>query len=283
MKAELKEIKKLEQPENGWHYDVPAEEYHKWNLCSHSRLVTLAHSPLHCKYQIDHPDDFSTPAKVIGEAIHFCTLQPELFQSRYVLSPKFDRRTTAGKEGWAKFQLENAGRVALMADDYQTVTDTAKAVHANEDAAAILSLLDCVEVSGVAEDSYGLRYKFRADGISRSLAATVDLKSTVDASPAEFERSIYNYDYHGQGAMYVDGANALGEPMTAHIIIAVEKEPPHGVAVYRIEPDALALGRKRNRFLMAIYRDCERLNVWPCYPAGIRQIGVPTWAYNKTN
>ena len=42
----------------------------------------------------------------IGSAVHEMILEPQLFNSNYLVAPKFDKRTKEGKEAFARFQIE---------------------------------------------------------------------------------------------------------------------------------------------------------------------------------
>ena len=68
----------------------------------------------------------------------------------------------------------------------------------------------------------------------------LDFKTTLDARPSEFERSIFKYGYHRQGAMYLEAAAAHGIPAKHYVIIASEKVPPYGTCIYRLTEGAIS-------------------------------------------
>jgi hypothetical protein len=108
-----------------------------------------------------------------------------------------------------------------------------------------------------------------------------DLKSTTNASPDEFQRAIYKFGYHIQGAHYLDGAKVLGLNPKAFAMIAVESEPPHGVAVYQLDPQALAAGHAKRDQLLRLYAQCQAEGRWPGYSESIQPISLPPWALAK--
>ena len=262
----------------GWYEDVPAEVYHSWDLCSNSRLSVIHESsPAHLRWQLNHPETDRTPALILGEAIHSAVLEPELFETRFAAAPDVDRRTTKGKEEFAAFVAANAGKVVLTAEQFRTAKGTSESVWSNLDARIILESPGQLEVSGIFHDGE-LRCKFRADKLSDYFKATIDLKSCRCAHPRVFERDIYSHGYHRQGAFYIDGARALGFHALAHYIVAVEKEPPFASVVYELKPEAIDLGRQELTELKRTYHKCVESGVWPSYPEGLVQIGVPSWA-----
>jgi hypothetical protein len=273
MKANLR-------PEAGFH-NITSTLYHGWDLPSAHRLEILHHkSPAHLKHEIDNPRA-QTEAMRLGEAVHCAVLEPELFRRDYVPSPKFDRRTKEGKAGAAEFEAKHAGKKILAEDEFSDCLRISDAVLSHSDARLFLGACEQKEVSGVFDDATGLRCKFRADAISRKLGAIIDLKTTKSAHPRSFSRDIYNYGYHRQGALYVEGACSLGIEVRHFVIIAVEKCAPYGVGVYRLGGDALALGRQQSAELRHEYSECLKLEKWPGYSDGVVDISVPEWALKE--
>ncbi len=108
---------------------------------------------------------------------------------------------------------------------------------------------------GQAEQSYtatheatGLTVKVRPDLLINSpqgrRRTLVDFKTTSCKDLAQFLKTVEQYDYDRQGALYAD---ALG----AHrvVLIAVQKKPARGqepaVWVHELTPDQMAAGRKK--------------------------------------
>jgi hypothetical protein len=83
--------------------------------------------------------------------------------------------------------------------------------------------------------------------IVRRGSLVADLKSTNDPSPDGFSRSIYNFGYHRQAAFYCNAAQALLGSLPRFAFIVVRNEPPYEVAVYELEPEAIAIGQHEIR------------------------------------
>lgn len=129
---------------------------------------------------------------------------------------------------------------------------------------------------------------WRLDGI------TVDVKTTEDASPEGFARSIGRYSYHMQAAFYIDGMTAAINHLVAQnkdaafpqklppapkdfLFLAVEKAAPYAPAVYALDQAAIEIGRAEYRQLLRIYAECLRTNNWPGYGQKIQNISLPEW------
>ena len=264
----------------GIYPQMPAEEYHAIDACSSSRLKLLKRSPAHCKWSIDFPNENKSPALVTGSAVHCAVLEPECFDSRYVVKPKFSGKGSVAAR--AEWESANEGKGDIIdADDRMLAQRLTVELYGHRIAGPVLRQKSQVEISGIWTDSAtGLLCKLRSDAVSEKLRMVVDLKTTDDASPGAFSASIFKYGYHRQGAMYLDGWKALGIEYRHYCIIAVEKKAPYGVAVYRLNTEgrAIELGRKENRALIGRYAQCKAENNWPSYPEVITDIELPAWA-----
>ncbi len=265
-------------PTIGIHRDVPADTYHQWGAIGSTNLSQLARSPAHFRHARDNPAE-PTPAQVIGDAAHLCILQPDLFPSRYVVAPECDRRTKEGKASYAAFCELNAGKTSIKSDDWAACQAMRDAVMAHPMARLLLEEQTGVEVSGAWRcPDTGVACKLRADALCATDSVAVDLKTTTDASPAAFERAIFQYGYWRQAAHYVHGLAALGCVVDSFVIVAVEKDPPHAVGVYRVLDDVLAMGHDDAVRQLEKYKRCEASGCWPAYGDGIKDIGIPRWA-----
>lgn len=268
-------------PEPGVYYDIPSADYHTWDAASSHRLSLMLRSPAHCRAAIDCPPE-PTDAMRLGEAVHYATLQPDLFAKRYVVPPKVDRRTKAGKDEFQLFEAANADKQFLSADEWAQCQAISRAVWSHLSAGPLLKGDVKQEVSLVWQDQqHDLLCKGRIDLFNAKYSALVDLKTTADAGPDNFERSIYDFGYHRQAAFYMDGWAACGMKATRFVFVAVEKSPPFAVAVYALDQTAIDAGRKELRAMLATYAMCQRTGEWPGYSPKVQSIGIPAWAYKR--
>jgi exodeoxyribonuclease VIII len=123
----------------------------------------------------------------------------------------------------------------------------------------------------------GLECKARPDYL-RADNIYIDLKTTDDASHEEFSRSVAKWAYFRQAAFYTDGLKAAtGRDLAGCVLIAVEKEPPYGVAVYVLDDTAIEFGRLKYKQALYTIAECRKRNEWPGYPTETQTIVLPGW------
>ena len=251
------------------------QEYEARPGVRQSNLKHLAKSPAHYKQALaEHAD---TEALAFGRALHVAILEPHLFGEQFIVAPKIDKRTTAGKAAWA--DLQSSGKTVLSENDGAAISGIRASIAAHPAASKILGLCSDRETSIFWSDvETGVACKARLDGVCPALTAVVDLKSTKDASVFEFQKSLLNYGYHYQSAHTLAGCAALKLPFDSFIFIAVEKEPPYAVAVYQIDEDSLLYGALKVQELLRLYKACDASGIWPAYPGQIQKISLPAWA-----
>lgn len=100
-----------------------------------------------------------------------------------------------------------------------------------------------------------------------------DLKTTVSCEPREFEKSVFNYDYDAQAALYKDVyVAATGEDRPDWEFVAQENKAPFEVAnpLPLLSSDFLEIGRSKYAFALKFYARCLALNDFPSYSIGTR-------------
>jgi hypothetical protein len=270
-------VKEKHQFEPGIYTDIGNIDYHRSAGISASGLKLISKTPYHfySRYLTGMPH-VQTDAMMIGSAAHTKILEPDKFDDEYAIYSGTMRR---GK-GWEKFKDESEGKNILLRKDYDAIAGMRDAVFGNRAASFLLK-------SGVVESSHfwidqstGVLCKCRPDYLREDVV--IDLKTTEDASPGGFSRSVANYSYHNQAAYYLDGVEQTsGTTIGQFIFICVERKPPHLVAIYTLSPQDVELGRAKNRQALQVYADCLQRGQWPGYPEKIEVISLPAWAYNK--
>lgn len=289
LSASLATAPALPCPEPGVYPNTPMVAYQQWAAASNSRLTRLMRSPAHLKASLEQPVD--TTALIMGRAAHAAILEPAIFSKDYARHSGADRRGKVGRDEWNELVDRFGDGYVLKQDDYDAALKMCDAVRAHAAASKLLASDGPhagVEFSIVYDAPYNAagettRFKARLDKFSSAIAGgvVVDVKTCRDASPREFERSIFSYGYHRQGAAYLDAARAVGLDAEHFVIIAVEKEPPYAVAVYRLTEGALDAGREQVRALLATYAMCEALGMWPAYPEDVRDVALPAYAWSQ--
>tara|TARA_R110000751_G_scaffold247623_3_gene347418 strand:- start:1262 stop:2077 length:816 start_codon:yes stop_codon:yes gene_type:complete len=256
----------------------PEMDYYANTALSHSRLKEIRKSAGHFKWMVDNESP-STDAMNLGSLVHAMVLEPHTVESRFAVMPKFDRRTKQGKADREQWFADNPLHTPLTATEWNTAKAMSGAVYAHPEAC---SLVENVIAHGTAEqefyweDRQGITRKAKVDGIhygSEGRQFIVDLKTTIDASPSGFRKSISKYCYGTQMAYYVEAAETV---RSEAVIIAVAKTPPYGVGLYRFGPEAIERsGRVVNKWLET-YLECTKSGVWPSF-WDTQNVDIPDW------
>ena len=264
----------------GLYPDIPEDEYHRDPVAggslsvTSSRLLLPPSVPAKFKWAREHPH-VSTKAMDLGTVVHALGLGtgPEIIELDYE-----DWRTKAAKEQRDAYTDE--GCLVMLRKDYLEAKAIADALLAHPTAGALLDGID-PEVSMFAVDpEFGIWLRGRADAMTMaySMPTVVDVKTTKDASPAGFAKSVADFGYHRQDPWYRQlWAAILGcDPDEIDFVFAVvETEPPYLVATYRVDAAALDIGREQNRIAREVYADCTESGIWPGYSEEIEDLELP--------
>lgn len=250
-------------------------EYHADPAVSASHLHAAAISPYHYWSRFidpQRPPSVPTAAMRLGSLVHCAVLEPDELSNRYGVC--LPRNTNAGKEQAA--EMEASGIEAVTSADMETALAMAASVRSHQAAAELLR-------DGKAEQSIwwddkptGLRCKCRPDWMTG--ATVVDLKTTTDASPRAFARSVAQYRYHVQANHYQVGTGA-----ERFVFIAVEKTYPYAVAAYELDLISMIHGSELRRNDLSVIADCRAINEWPGYGNTIQPLSLPEWALSNSS
>lgn len=265
--------------EHGIYEGMPFSEYREIEAVNNTLLWDIvSKTPLHARYEQLHPKD--TPSLVFGRALHAKVLEPDTFGNKYIVAPEVDRRTKAGKATWAAFVESAGGREVLTQEDAASIEAIAQAMQKQ----VIHKLVRSGEAEVVLvweDEETGLLCKARLDYLHRAFdQIIIDLKSTEDASPEGFSRSMAKYGYHQQASFYSHGWEVLANLTPAFTFLAVEKNPPYAAAAYQIQAASLDAGEISWRKAIRTYAECLEKDQWPGYEDKILPIEIPQWALN---
>lgn len=254
----------------GWTLGLDIDEYHAGPGVSSSTIKKMAsRTPAHVLANVQE----NKPAFVLGRAAHTAVLEPDQFESRYMLGEDIRRGTKA----WDAMEIAAAGREVLKPQDWDLALRLRDAVWEHPLASVILGSGGRTEASGFWTDPATEELcKFRPDYHDAAQRIAADLKTTTDM--ASFRRTASDYGLHIQQAWYETGFEALDEPIESWFFIAVEKEPPYLVGVSCLTRAAVDLGREVCRTQLDRYHECKTSGIWPGYPDLI-ELDLPAWAY----
>ncbi len=248
-------------------------EYQQIDAVNWSSLKHMAKSPLHYLCE-KAPPPYQTAAMVKGRAGHTATLEPDLFDSEYVV---FTGARRAGKE-WDAFEAEHASRTILKVNEAEQAWAMSKAVRSHPFAGPLLAGGQAEVSIEWVDPETSLRCKGRIDYLRpRTL---VDLKTSADLDRRRFAARAMDLSYHGQLAFYLRGLKALGREPVETYLIAVESCEPYDVACYAVDPVALEIGDVLVTELLRRLVECQATREWPGRYPGVETFYLPQWAYS---
>lgn len=264
--------------------DQPAEQYFSSEGVSKHDLDLVNISPAHYQAAKSAPKEEATPAMKIGTLVHTAILEPDRFESSYLLAPETDKRSKDGKAAWEAIetQAKESGKIVVKASDLENIQGMKEAVFAHRSGSAALKAGGIIEASLYATHESGVRLRGRPDLISKG-NAIIDVKTCASGAgnKSEFARSVANFRYDVQAAFYLDLANLVGMPKEAFVFLVVEKEPPFAVAVYQLDAESIEAGRKQYQRNLAMLAECISFDEWPAYSSEVEVISLPKWKLNQ--
>jgi hypothetical protein len=212
-----------------------------------------------------------------GTVVHAMVLEPHTVQDVVrVLPADAPAKRSAADKAWHE-AFAAGGHIIMAAEDYARAAAARAALLAHPAARLLDGALR--EVSMFWKSTYGAPCKARADILAADYSFVLDVKTTRDASPDEFKRSMWNFRYDIQAAWYMDAVQqVVGVRPHSFVIAAVEVEPPHGVMFYRIEDSALEIARRDINHALYEYVLARESGVWRGYDTDIVSLSLPKWA-----
>lgn len=274
--------------EEGLIFDMDEADYHSLQYTSQSFLNSMSEMyPEQAQYARVNPKE-PTDAKKFGTAVHFAILQPDKFDSKYVIAPTCCAITGKGKpcennatylmedgswlcgmhsrkpEGRAKIQPET-----ISTEDRDKVLAIRDKVYADPRARVLLEIAGHKrEVTALFLDPpTGMKCKMRMDVYAGEYGVINDIKTTINIH--DFKKSFYNYGYYWQNGYYRYGTSILYQkglipkPCSQFNFIVVDKEPPHVVGVFSTPEDQYDLAIAEMRPYMDLTARCEKSGIWP--------------------
>jgi exodeoxyribonuclease VIII len=253
-------------------------EYHAHKAISKSKLDAARKSGKHLQDMLFGPPRESTAAFDLGTVLHASALPGENPDEIAVRMPDGMKKTT--KDGIA-FKKEHQGKIILSPADAYLIDQMMLSLREHPFSASLVN----GDLKGKAEQSFfctdsetGLEIKARPDFILEDYSLILDLKTTRDASPRGFQRSVAEFRYFIQASHYLDVVEgATGRRPEAFLFVAVEKTRPFSTAVYMADQAMIDLGKQHAR------EDLNNIAKWmfedhyPGYSEQVEEISLPKW------
>ena len=240
----------------------------KDSTLSYSSLKAFAKSPNHFIHYKTRPQPDAAHF-AFGRAVHGYVLERDQFEENFAVSPKFDKRTKVGKEGFAEFSSQVGERQVIDESDLRTIQAINFAIDEHIPATDLLSNTE--REMHLHGDIDGVPFHGFGDAVNIEAGFCLDLKTCRDSSPESFMRDAHNLDYHLQAAVY----RALFG-VDRFYWIAVEKEAPFNVTVFMQSEDA---ANKSDHYLNTLL---TKWKAWDGksqpYSNEVLTLDLPRWA-----
>ena len=196
----------------------------------------------------------------IGSALHELILEPDLFNTNYVVAPKFDKRTKEGKARFEEFTLNSKGKTVLFEDEMEMVVKMSQNALLNHTLLELMQNshreLSCYTI----DEKTGLKIKMRPDIMSQTKSTITDIKSCVDSSPKKFKNDVYSYGYSISAAFYCDNLKREN-----YVFAAMEKQEPYQVSLFTLNDEMIEYGRSQYRMALDLIKWSFDNNYWCNY------------------
>ena len=187
-----------------------------------------------------------------GALGHLLILEPEQFEDKY----KIYSGTRRGKL-WDEFKALNDDKDIITIKEYNETNELVKTVKQNNLLIDLISSLDETE-KHIEWQRFNVDFHGFIDGVNND--CIVDIKFCQDSG----ERFIRELEYNNhtlQASMYLDAFNYDRD----YLLVAIEKNPPFNVSIYRLGWDMINTGKER------YFNIVNRYIQWDGEPCGYSQ------------
>lgn len=263
------------------------EEYHSRPEFSSSQLKDMNRSAAHFYVNSISKETKkeASAAMNFGTLVHTMFLEPEQFENEFVIAPKFNRRTTAGKEEAAAWEQANEGKMLVSKEDIDSATRMANNLRTLSIYKAMQDNYGMPEASFFFTDPvYDLQLRIRPDWHIAPCKAfpnglIIDLKTTDDARPMAFSRTCANFAYDLSSSMYREGFQQYyqTEEKPPFIFLVAERNTPFNVKQYNASDLFLSVGETRYRRSKELLAESLLINEWDGYSTEMEDLYLPSY------
>ncbi|MEK9824313.1 MAG: PD-(D/E)XK nuclease-like domain-containing protein [Gammaproteobacteria bacterium] len=257
------------------------KSYHEHPAISASKLKKMA-----CGTELDYWATYVDPERMPfqptdamrqGSLVDCLITEPQNFDRKYVVAPKCDRRTKAGKAEWAEAQeLARSKCAELIAEDWHHTAQQIASKLLNDPVSRFYLLGSGQKPHFWQDEKHDTECRYLPDTERPDYGLLVDLKKSRSANPAHFARQSYSLGYDIQCAHYAEGyRDRYSEYPKTIALLAYEWAYPFNFSINIISEELLEVGRSRRDEAMAKIKDCSGINEWSSW--GVNVMEPPAW------
>lgn len=277
----------------GIYYDLPFEDYHAIDAVSASGLRLFARSPWHYRNRV--PTKPTRPM-LRGSLAHCALLEPDAVGARYIVVPedapkrptaaqwaakKSNESSQAAKDWWREFEQRAGSRDIIAANEFGICQAQLAAIASVPELAELLAHgKGEVSIFWIDPDT-GLYCKARLDWLNvvDKKARILELKSTVDESPAGFGRTSARMKYELQRVHYIEAVR-LGAKLSVQdfTFAAVTSVAPVLAVPYDLTDEMIEQASDERAEHLQRLAWCMAEDRWPAYGDGRQLLDYPAYA-----
>jgi hypothetical protein len=183
----------------------------------------------------------------------------ELFNFNFIVSPKFNKRTTQGKTDHNEFVEKNKEKTVITEDEMQFIEQASVSVMMNPTFMQILEGSQHELSVYTVDKKTGLNVKLRPHVVSEDKNIIIEVMGCLDCSPIRFRRDIEeNGSLHA--ALFLDFLNK-----GKYVFGAIEKNPPYQAVLYSLSNKIIEQGRSQYRMALDLMKWSMENNYWCDY------------------
>lgn len=260
------------------------EEYFASPRISCSDLKELLAAPAKFRFAKDNPSvRRETPDMRFGKLFHQAVLEPAEFAQKTALwdAANGSTRTKAYAEFYDK--MSQQGKKVLDRDEAYQIDAMITSIRKHKFVADALDHSKSLKEQTLfwTNKEFDVDCRAKIDLINPEMKLILDIKTTSDASPDGFGKSVVNYKYDLQALWYLMGAKEYFNESFQFIFLAVEKNPPYLFTLQYATFDDMVFAAEMAKTALERYVKSKAVDFWEGYPSEIIPVKRPAWASKK--
>lgn len=238
-----------------------------------SILKHMEKSPAHVFHAMSAPKTKPSEAMIVG-----CVVESMLFGTpyEYTTSPFDDFRTKEAR-AWRDEQVERGVHIVTQ-DLVSKANAMLDSLRQNTQIMHwVKKATNNIALCGQAPN--GVDMKGLVDLAPDDELVILDLKTTKDASPRGFGKSIAEYGYDVQAWWYQYLWEQATNQKRQFAFLCVESEAPYLTAIYVIPQENIDRAGQVVQGWLETYRKCKEEGQWPGYSQDLQWAQVPKWRF----
>jgi len=250
---------------------------------SYSSLKHFKKSPLHYYHYIT-TEKVDTDAMAFGRLFDTMLLDPDKLSAHFVKGLDIDKRSKENKAKWAEFYEEHQGKTVVSEQEWEKAEVMCERLMQHKLAGPhIRSCTYSQQKLSWTDPKTKLPLTGYKDCGNDDYV--IDIKTIASADEDSFMRSVNNFEYYLQNALYLRGERSKFR-FPKFIFIVIEKSEPHGVGVYTLDKYYLEYAEQVLDHLLQEFTYCMENELFhESYEfravAGFKEISLPGWLRNK--